>query len=337
MKIYLEKILILLALVGTINFAAFAQAKARPHKDDCPEEQSKLKEAENFVEPQTEKAVAADVKPTVEFCVSEGSVRVRGWQRNEIRAFSEHGKLGIKILKQNSDDAASWIKLIGSDPKNHAAGKREDCLSGVDIEIEVPFGTYLNIKNRDGDLQIESVAKARIQSVNGDILLRDVREETEVSNLQGDIVAEDSTGRFVLKSSVGSILANRLKPVNASDALIAAINGSGNVTFQNVVHANIEARTVSGELNVFGALSSGGNYDFKTTTGAVTLYLPSQSSFQFNATLGANGVFGSNLPIKTSSSSSSPGRPRNISGTYGKGDATINLTTFNGALRFEKQ
>jgi hypothetical protein len=77
MKVFLNNIFLLLALAGVVNLAVFAQAKA---KTVCPEE-TKLAafvEARAEAIPPVEKAIATDARPTVSFCVSEGSVSVRG-------------------------------------------------------------------------------------------------------------------------------------------------------------------------------------------------------------------------------------------------------------------
>lgn len=339
MKIYLNKFVLLLALAGAANFVAFAQATA---KIVCPEETAKLVSfvrAATTDNPPMEKAVAADARPTVSFCVSEGSVNVRGWQRNEVRAMVEDGKVGFKIIKRNPENAAAWLTIVGFDPKEAVKPgmkKRDECLSGSNIEIEVPYGTYVDIKSRrDADFKIESVAKTRVDNFNGEVLIRDVREETEVSSLAGNIVVEDSVGKIKLKSFSGNVFGIRLKPLNYSDSLNAK-SESGNVTLQDIAHANIEGGSSNSNLNYFGELVSGGVYKFSTVSGGVTMFLPLKSSFQFNATLSAGGSFQSLFPIKTTKQTK-PGQTSRFVGTYGTGDATINVTTFSGALRLKKQ
>lgn len=337
MKVYLNKIVLLLALAGAVNLAVFAQAKT---KTECPEETAKLAkfiEAKAEAIPPVEKAIAADERPTVTFCVSEGSVSVRGWQRKEVRALIENGKLGFKVNKTNADKAAAWLRIVGYDPKEPVKpgqDRRNDCLSGSNIEIEVPHGAIVSITSRDVDFKIESVAKVKVQNVNGDVLIRDVREEAEISSLSGSIVAEDSVGKIKLESSTGNVFGIRLKPLNYSDGLSAKSN-SGNVTLQDVSHASIDGSSSNSNFSYFGDLVSGGVYNFKTVTGAVTLFLPLQSSFQLNAT--------SNTPVIVNgfkfkpTVQSKPGQTPRIFGVYGDGDATINLVSFGGALRLQKQ
>lgn len=342
MKDYLNKILLLLALAGAANFVAFAQAKA---KIVCPEEALQLAafvetaETVDAHDTPMEKAVATDSRPTVSFCVTEGSVNVRGWQRNEVRAMVEDGKVGFKIMKRNAENTPAWLMIIGFDPKEaHKPGmsKRDECLSGSNIEIEVPYGTYVDIKSRrDADFKIESVAKTRVQNVNGEVLIRDVREEAEVSSLAGNIVVEDSVGKIKLKSFSGNVYGIRLKPLNYSDSLNVR-SESGNVTLQDIAHANIDGGSSNSNLNYFGELVSGGVYNFNTVRGGVTMFLPLKSSFQFNATLSAGGSFQSLFPIKTTKESKQ-GQASRFVGTYGTGDATVNVTTFSGALRLRKQ
>lgn len=341
MKVFVYKIVLLLALAGAVNFAVFAQAKATTV---CPEEKAKLAK---FVEakskakfeaiPPTEKAIAADARPTVSFCVSEGSVSVRGWQRKEVRAMIEDGKLGFKVIKTNAEKAAAWVQIVGYDPKETVKPgqfRRNECLSGSNIEIEVPYGSFVDVKSpSDADFKIESVAKTRAVNVDGDILIRDVREEAEVSSFGGSVVAEDSTGKIRLKSTSGNVFGIRLKPLNDSDSFSAKSN-SGNVTLQDVSHAIIEGGTSSSNLNYFGSLVPGGVYSFSTVNGSVTMFLPLKSSFQLNATTNNNVQI--SFPIKTTFVNK-PGQVRRIVGVYGDGDATINLVSVAGSLRLQKQ
>jgi hypothetical protein len=338
MKVYLNKIFLLLALAGVVNLAILAQAKA---KTACLEETAKLVsfvKAEVEPDPPVEKAIASDARPTVTFCISEGSVNVRGWRRNEVRALVEDGKLGFKVNKRNADKAASWVTIVGYDPKEPVRSgghRRNDCLSGSNIEVEVPFGSYVDVRSPDeADLKIESVAKARVKNVNGSILIRDVREETDISSFAGNIVAEDSTGRIKLVSTSGNVFGIRLKPVNDSDSLNARSN-SGNVTLQDVAHAIIEGGSQSRNLNYFGSIVSGGVYNFSTLNGAITLFLPLKSSFQLSAT--TNSTLITNLPQFKPTLDTRPGRGKRFSGVYGDGDATSNLVSDIGALRLQKQ
>lgn len=342
MKKYLHKLILLSALASVTITAVFAQAKA---KTDCPDEKPQLTAfieeppaPSEKVNPPVEKAVASDARPTVSLCVTDGSVNVRGWQRNEVRAMVEEGgKLGFKIIKKNSDNAASWLMIVGYDTKEtHRPGaqRRQECLSGDNIEIEVPYGAFVDIKSRDADFKVESVAKAKVVNVNGDILISDVREEAEVSSLAGNVVAEDSIGKIKLKSSTGNVYGIRLKPLNDSDP-ISAKSDSGNVTLQDVAHASIEGASSNSNLNYFGALVPGGTYNFNTVSGAVTLFLPIKCSFQVNATSNIPPFQGP-FPIKWSKQNK-PGQTGRITGVCGDGDATINLVSFGGALRFQKQ
>lgn len=341
MKIYLNKLILLLALAVVAMSAALAQAKA---KNICPDEKPVLAsfvepEGANETDPPVEKAIAAAARPTISFCVSEGSVNVRGWQRNEVRAMVEEGgKLGFKIQKRNTDNVPSWLIIVGFDPKEPTKPgmqRRQECLRGSNIEIEVPFGAFVDIQSReDVDFKVESVAKTRVRNVNGDVLIRDIREEAEVSSLAGSVVVEDSVGKFKLNTSTGNVFGIRLKPLNDTDSLTAK-STSGNITLQDVAHAIIDGSSSNSNLNYFGAVLPGGVYNFNTVNGAVTLFLPLKSSFQVNATTNVPPIQGP-FQIKWTKQNK-PGQTGRITGICGEGDATINLVSFGGALRFQKQ
>jgi hypothetical protein len=351
MKSFWGKMILLIALVGVSNAASFAQIKA---KTDCPDEAAAKAKTVAFVDAAaskakavlveaaghdsaTEKAIATTERPTISLCVTQGTVRVRGWQRKEVRAMVDGGSgLGFKVVRRDGNNDASWVMLLGYDLKNNEARRKDQCLSGYNIELEVPLNASVDIKSKDDDVNIESVAKASVRNFRGDIVLRDITEKAEVSSLSGSILAEDSTGEFVLKSTTGSVTANRLKPLNVTDALRVKSDGGGNITLQDISHTNIDANSPSGDLIVFSPLVSGGNYSLATTSSNIKLFLPVNSSFQFVATMSQPKKFQSDLKLKITNQNA-PDRSKRISGTYGSGDATINLTTFNGSILLLKQ
>lgn len=346
MKYWLKIVGFGFALFCTIGATAAAQTEPRknPRQIETPVapisnpaivSNSKYPTIENHNEASTERAIETDVKPSISFCVAEGTVNVRGWQRGEVRVMNENGgKIGFKVMRRNEQAKPSWLLIQGFDASSAPARAQDECLRGS-IEIEVPYGSSVNkIKNLDATLSIESVAKVVIESVNGSVRLRDVLDETNVSTLAGDISLEDSNGKIFLKSISGAIAAQRLKPRNIDDGFVAN-SAMGDVLLQNISHSYIDAKSTSGELVSTGGLTRGGNYEFRTTSGGITLAMPADASFRLTAALSEGGNFRCDFPLKTNSNPvNSP--TRLISGTFGTGETNINLTTFNGLLRLKK-
>lgn len=88
-----------------------------------------------------------------------------------------------------------------------------------------------------------------------------------------------------------------------------------------------------------GPLARAGRYDVRTTSGDITLMMPGTVSFQLVAKVSEGGEIVTDFPLKYTGGVSSIGllSAGRMVGTYGKGDATLNLTSFNGTLRLRKQ
>jgi hypothetical protein len=146
---------------------------------------------------------------------------------------------------------------------------------------------------------------------------------------------------------------------------------SGDVTLEGITHAQVRGTATSGDILYRGALAHGGDYDFKTTSGDLSLELPADSSFSLHAKVVLNGDIITDFPVKVSAGSSASGPPgvpprppngpagmpppppdarsaaRNrpprelpgtrLDGTVGTGDAVVNLTSFSGSLYLRKQ
>lgn len=286
---------------------------------------------------QTEKAIETAPKVSVSFCVAGGDVKVRGWERNEVRVWVEggSGSADFKVKERDQQNKPIWV-FVTSAATN--AKSYDECLRGENIEIELPYAAAVNIKSpnsTDGNIIIDSVAKAVVGSVDNDIQIRNVTQEIEVSSLSGNVAAEDSTGKISIKTFGGDIAAFRLRPNDFSDQLKLG-STSGSIVVRDVAHKNIDAVSTNGELAVYNSLVRGGNYDFNTTNGVVTLQLPADFPFQVRVTMNAEGDFQNDFPLKFNTTSV-PGHSRLITGSNGAGDTTINLTTFNGMLRLRKK
>lgn len=334
MKTLTLKLGLLCALICTAEFSVAAQATAAPK----PPPQKKVEiivPSEPTVQQPTEKAIETVAKPSISLCAAARTVTVRGWQRAEVRALVENRKINFKVMERGEGDKPAWVIIQNAE----AAGKNgqyDECFSGESVEIEVPTGARVTIKSRDSNILIDRVAKVMIKNANGDVTLRNISDEITVSNYSGNVAAEDSMGRISLASYDGDIAAFRLRPNEFGDQLSLSSTGGGKVVLRDVLHKNIEAKSLSGEIAVIGSLARGGNYDFATHSGSLLLQLPADFPFAIKATMTAGGNFQTDFPIKPVMQNQ-PGQARSMICTNGAGDTTINITTFSGLLRLKKK
>lgn len=330
-----------------INFA-FAQLKENKSNIECEDEinsrktnrDSKsnwktLQVAKNLSGTPAEKSIAVDEKIKLQFCVSEGNVKVTGWDRNEVRVFINEGsQIGFNIIQSREKTKKPvWIAALGYEPSKDKGKRVDECLSGDDIEIEVPHNATVNIKSRSSKTKIDSVRKVNIKNIGGGIFLNNIAEGIEAATYEGDVTVEKSSGAITLESVSGNILAFDVHAGEIGD-VFKAKTSSGLISLQDIGHRQLEIETNSGSIKFNGAFAEGGQYGFGTTNGAIKLIIPPDSSCKISASYGF-GVFASELPLKNVVKSQSTS-VKNLSATLGDGDCTLYLRTYNGAILLAK-
>lgn len=288
-----------------------------------------------------EASAATTANVNVTLTTAGGAISVRGWDRNEVRAKASAAGTKIELRKAESVGAtqpAMRLEILVSDKPEDGEAGDETCAADSDVLVNVPRGATVYLKTQDGDIEVEEVAEAHIETGDGRVEARRIMKAIDASSAGGDIALEDASGRARLNTLGGIIDIKGLRPLDASDFLKVK-TVSGDILLDGIGPARVEANTISGALRLMGALARGGIYDFTTTTGDVLIVLPADSSFKLNARISEGGEIITEFPLKYKGTASpytlmQAGR---LLGTYGTGEATINLVSFNGTLRLRKQ
>jgi len=321
-------------------FLSFTGVKTHAAEDDAPAEQT----------------IAAAESVAVSVCLESGDITVRGWERREVHArTSSGGQLELRRTDgaNTSAPATSVEVLITEAPE--IKPRPGQCNYSGDLELDVPRGSIVQLKGRNGDLVVSGVAQLRAETLSGSIELRDISRAVEVTTANGDISLKHAKGRAHLRSISGQIDVSDAEPVEAADDLWAKTT-SGDITLTQVRHAHVEAGTTAGSIDLTGPLAHGGFYDLKTTQGDVTMTIPADSSFFLNARVYYGGDIVTDFPIRLVSGpnkeghepdKNKPDKPKgnalsggNLTGIYGrneKPDATLNLASFSGSVQLRKK
>lgn len=284
----------------------------------------------------SEKFVTVDPNVNIKLCVLEGSLKVNGWDRNEVRVFVKDGsRFGMKVLEKDPGSSKPvWVKIISEADPNTPPRHMSDCLWGENVEIDLPMKASLDLKGRVTATTVDSVKKVIVENVEGNISLRNITGGITAYTSQGDVTVENSGGAIALGSSTGNILAYEVNPGQIGD-LFKAKTSSGAISLQKVEHRQIDANSISGSVMFNGKFLSGGLYNFKTSNGAIRMAIPVDSSCKIVATYGF-GTFNSDIPLAYIYNNNTM-RAKNLAATLGSGDATVNVTTTSGSIGIRKQ
>jgi hypothetical protein len=290
-------LLILIMLVGSLAQASEAGAARRASSEDNEQPAAQAEQTA---------AVAPDV--IVSLCLASGSITVRGWERNEVQARSDDAeRIELRRGNDQSTGPATRIEVLIADAADGPHGAASSCTGFSDVVLNVPRGAILQLQTRDGDINISDVAEARVEAQSGTIDLAHISRLVEARAMSGDITLKDSSGRIVLVSISGSVEATNLRSVNPGDDFDAG-TVSGDLILERVGHAQVQAKSVSGSVNLTGPLVRGGRYDFKTMSGDVILSLPPDASFKVNAKVSHSGEIVSDFTITPTDDTTQPGK-----------------------------
>lgn len=314
---------------------AFAQIPSPP---SAPRpSRNAAKTIANRSTPPAEKSIAADPKVNVRLCVAEGRLKINGWERNEIRAFVAGGRgaVGFKVLQKNrQNESPVWIAVLGDDTSKNKQATADECLSGDEIELDVPRGATVNVKSRMSETVIDSVARATVENLGGNIFLSNIAQGIDATTYEGDITVEQSGGAMSLTTTTGNIVAFNVSPGAVGDAFRAKTN-SGAIILRRTEHRQIEANSNSGAIKFAGEILAGGQYVFNAFNGSVSLQIPQNSSCKINASYGF-GAFSSEIPLSNIVKSFAAAKAQNLSAQIGGADATLNLSTYSGTIQIKK-
>jgi hypothetical protein len=328
-------------IIAALLVVAFVGATARGQKKHPEKNQKARGKVVKEIE-REESAVAVEPGVVITMCMDSGRITVRGDERHEVRA---QVPKGTKIdfgragdANANSPAARLEVMVAEDEGEDEEATHFDRCGGSADLELEVPRDATLFFKSEKTDFDIEGVAEVHIESNSGDIAMRRITRSVEATSIEGDVSLEDSKGRVRLESFGGSIEANNVSPTMEGD-FFRAKSISNDISLEGVTHSRVEVSTISGEITVTGALARYARYEMRTTSGDITLTMPPDSSFRLTAKVSEGGEIVTDFPLKYTGGLSTD---RMLStgqmvGTYGKGEANINLASYSGTLRLRKQ
>lgn len=299
-----------------------------------PKAKEVYKQANN-VEIPVEKFLLTDAKVNITIpCVSEGMVKINGWDRSEIRAYVSGGSnVGFSVRDKNKQSGKpNLVTILGTDPSADKGDEEDECLSGDEIELDVPRGATVSLVGRGSDISIASVNKVKVENDGGDISLSEIARGIYARTYQGVLMVEKSSGSMTLLNTNGNIVVFATESDDVGDVLTAKTS-SGTITLQQVAQKQISASSNTGSIRFNGEFENGGQYSFGTTNGSINLLIPAESSCKIEAFYG--GSFQSEIPLKIITKDINP-QVQKINAIFGAGDSNLTLKTIGGAINIRK-
>jgi len=261
---------------------------------------------------------AADPAGSIEVSNVAGTVRVTGWDRNEVEVTGELGK-GAERLEFAVADKVTRIKVI-------MAGKSYDG-EDTDLQIHVPAASRLSVNTVSADIEVQGLLGAqRLQSVSADIRTAAAGEDVECKSVSGDITVNGSFKKGLLTITTVSGDATALRVAGEVNANTV----SGDITLGLGSTNRSRVRSTSGDLTLAALLAADGKLDAESISGDVRLELVGAVNAEFDISSFNGEIRNCFGPKAVSTSEYAPGKELRF--REGQGSAQVRIKTMNGDI-----
>lgn len=264
-----------------------------------------------------------DPDARVEIDVISGSIRVTGWDRNEIVI---RGTVGDDVEALEVSGSGDRISIDLDIPESWGSRHKD---IDADLEISVPAGIRLEVETISASIDgSELTGTAKLETVSGSVGLSGALERAAIETVSGSIQVDGGQTRIETESVSGSII---LKGV-AESIEAATVSGTIEVTADAVDQARFES--VAGRIEFRGSLKAGARLDAEIHSGNIVLVLPADTSARFEVETFSGSIENDFGPKAERSDRFSPGKWLKF--TTGDGDAQINVESFSGTVNLKK-
>ncbi len=247
-----------------------------------------------------------------------GSVKVTGWERNEIAVAgrADAGELELEVTGERAS-----IQVDTSNPH----GTR------VELDIKVPAGSSLEVNAFQADVEVSGVSgNVTVESVNGKLVVAGAQGELELNSVNGTVEVSGASKRVHVEAVNGDVT---LKGVGGR---IEASTVNGRLRFEGGALERASFETVSGPLLVVGELHPQARVELQTVSGTIELALPAATQARFEAS-SFSGEIKNELSADQPSRRSKFTGERELSFTLGNGGATVDLQSLSGQILLRKR
>jgi DUF4097 and DUF4098 domain-containing protein YvlB len=254
-----------------------------------------------------------------------GSVKIRGWDKDEVRVTGTLGA-GSKRLDITDDDGGIDIRVVLPEHSNRN-------VEGSDLIIDVPKASRITVGTVSADIEASQVnGTANLKSVSGDVKLDSLDSDIAASSVSGNV---DIVGSAPNAHINAHGISNEVR-VSGVDGDLQAESISGTVkVFGKNRLSRAQLSSTSGNVEFTAELTRGGSYTFNSTSGNVEVSFPKTPDARFDISTFSGNIDNSFGPKPQRISEYGPGEELHF--TSGTGSAQVNARTLSGNINLRTQ
>lgn len=238
-----------------------------------------------------------------------GSIEIESWNKDEVNIeVREKGRDRDAEIKIEVRVREGRVQVVTQFPRRFF--KRNQ--SSAHYRIKVPKSVEIDAETTNG--------RVEVVDITGDVKARSTNGKIYLTDIEGDVDGYTTNGSVEIRDVDGEVLA---ETTNSS------------ISLRNIVSYRIRARTTNGGIKADFDLDNSGDYDFHTTNGSVTVYIPKDSKVDLDANCRGRN-FSTDFDITYRGGSRSSRRnswsTSRVRGEINGGGAQLKLGTTNGRI-----
>lgn len=258
----------------------------------------------------------------------KGSVTVTAWDKAEVAISGTLGD-GARKLSVEGDAAHLSIRVEAPDKQGWFSWGADTRMGDSLLDIKVPKTVELKIEVVSADVNVSGVAGRAlgVDSVSGKLRLDTTASEIEIDSVSGNIDLVGASKHAHLETVSGSIRARGLGGQMKFETV------SGDIDAQNGGYREINAGSVSGDINLRGNPDKDARIEVETMSGDVHLQLPGDASTRLHASSFSGSIRSDFGSVKEPDH----GPGSSLEASNGNGDGQVKIETFSGDIEIRRQ
>lgn len=242
-----------------------------------------------------------------------GSVKVTGWNRNEIQVTGTLGK-GTEELRITGNQSRMGIEVV--------LPRMSRNVKPTHLVISLPRGCRLEVSTVSADIELDQFDGAiELESVSGDITAVCGAGDVEIASVSGEISLDCDSANTDVESVSGDV---RLRGVHG---VLSGSTVSGDFLVEGSTFTRISAESVSGNLQFDCGLAGGARVEVSAHSGDVVFLFAGGLSAECEIST-FSGRITNGFGIEGIKNEYGPGTELNF--TAGSGDGRVEISTFSG-------
>lgn len=263
-------------------------------------------------------AAAADGVVQVENIA--GSIRVEGWNRNEVAMTARLGR-GVEDVEFEADGDETRIRVIYP--------RRGSNSGGTELTVRIPAGSRLKASSVSAGVRVSGVSGAiDATSVSGDVIVSGQPRSLSAQSVSGDVVLDGGSSNVRASSVSGDVNLD-----GASDH-VEAETTSGDIQIRGETVSSLTAQSVSGNVDFAGSLHTNGSVSVESFSGTVEFAIPAGTGGDFQASSFSGSIRNDFNDVEVERERRGPGAKLEFS--TGSRGAQVKLNSFSGSIQLRE-